>query len=107
MARQQNHTELAAQFYAAIWNDLQRYKANLDRLADGVYVEDEKTGRIYTTPPDRAANIYLIDRVLGRPVDNSTPASSKVHVEYVDDPDNPTPEASPGPEDGGGGSEAV
>ena len=106
MARRQP-AEIAADFYGLIWADLERYKSNLDRLADGVYHEDEKTGRIYTTLPDRQANIYLIDRVLGKPVDNSTPASAKVQVEYVDDPENSTSEVAPRPDEGGAGGEAV
>lgn len=44
---------------------------NMFALADGVTVQttDEETGAtdVYTRPPDRAANIYLIDRILGKP----------------------------------------
>jgi hypothetical protein len=44
---------------------------NMLTLANGVTVQtvDEETGgiEIYTKPPDRKANEYLIDRILGRP----------------------------------------
>lgn len=44
---------------------------NMLVLADGVRVEETNivTGQpeVYQKPPDRAANIYLIDRILGRP----------------------------------------
>lgn len=44
---------------------------NLLTLADGVTVKevDEETGGvlIYSKPPDLKANIYLVDRILGRP----------------------------------------
>jgi hypothetical protein len=61
--------ELQDSLVAAMAADLQRYKANLDWLADGFWVEDPEKGRIYHRPPDRAANIYLIDRVLGKPTE--------------------------------------
>jgi len=43
---------------------------NLFALADGVKEERElPSGKtiVYTTPPDLRANIYLVDRVLGKP----------------------------------------
>lgn len=43
---------------------------NLFKLAYGVVVETvdgEGNAEVYRTPPDRAANVYLIDRVLGKP----------------------------------------
>lgn len=61
--------EAQDELFAAVVADLQRYKANLDWLADGVWVEDAEKGRIYQRLPDRAANIYLIDRVLGKPTE--------------------------------------
>lgn len=44
---------------------------NLIRLADGVTVQKETiVGTVvYTEPPDRAANVYLIDRILGKPTE--------------------------------------
>jgi hypothetical protein len=104
--KKRNRPEIAADFYALILADLERYKGNLDRLADGVYVEDDR-GRVYTTPPDRQANIYLIDRVLGRPNDSSTPPATKIYVEYRDDPDDPASEAPSGAEIGGEPGEPV
>lgn len=48
--------------------------ANMLVLADGVSVEkpvgDGET-IVYRQPPDRAANEYLINRVMGKPTDKS------------------------------------
>lgn len=41
---------------------------NLAALADGIKVKDVE-GNIYSVPPDRYSNIYLIDRFLGRPTE--------------------------------------
>jgi hypothetical protein len=76
--RKRQRPEIAADFYALILADLEKYKGNLDRLADGVFVEDDR-GRIYTTPPDRQANIYLIDRVLGRPTERVESKNELTH----------------------------
>ncbi len=54
------------------------------RLAEGVTVQKtNEDGAIvtYTTPPDRAANEYLINRVMGKPVDRkvlTTPGGKSV-----------------------------
>ena len=70
MGRTRNRLQEAQDsLFAAVVADLARYKANLDWLADGFWVEDPEKGRIYHRPPDRAANIYLIDRVLGKPTE--------------------------------------
>lgn len=49
--------------------------ANMLELADGVMVQDvdRKTGAavVFQTPPDRAANEYLINRVMGKPTDKT------------------------------------
>ena len=55
---------------------LPRLLANLFILADGVMVEEDIPGEQgepvrYTKPPDRQANEYLINRVLGKPTDKS------------------------------------
>lgn len=45
---------------------------NLFALADGVQVQTERENGstyVYTTPPDLRANIYLIDRVMGKPTE--------------------------------------
>lgn len=45
---------------------------NMFVLADGVTVEEEiRDGgrRIYTEPPDRQANEYLINRIMGKPTE--------------------------------------
>lgn len=48
---------------------------NMERLADGVLVEerDALTGQpvVYQRPPDRAANEYLINRVMGKPTERT------------------------------------
>src|SRR5690349_9331747 len=53
----------------AIAGRLDQILENMFRLADGIHVQDEKDGApvVYLTPPDRLANIYLIDRLLGKP----------------------------------------
>jgi hypothetical protein len=43
---------------------------NLFRLAEGVEVQKaDRTGKpyVYSQPPDREANVYLINRILGKP----------------------------------------
>ncbi len=58
-----------------IKRDLEDYYNNLRALAMGeilVQKADERTRskkRIYRVPPDRAANEYLINRLLGRPTE--------------------------------------
>jgi hypothetical protein len=45
---------------------------NLIALADGVWVEEigpEGDRTVYKTPPDRASNQYLIDRMMGKPTE--------------------------------------
>lgn len=51
---------------------LPQYIDNLARLADGIFREEEDEHGIkfiYTTPPDRQANEYLINRILGKPTE--------------------------------------
>jgi hypothetical protein len=66
---------------------------NLFALADGVTVTEatEQGERTYRNPPDRAANIYLIDRILGKPtalVEHAGPAEMQAWemttVELID-----------------------
>lgn len=57
---------------ARIAKNLVRYIENMEALADGVLVEEvsadgERT--VYQRPPDRAANEYLINRVMGKPTE--------------------------------------
>lgn len=60
---------------ARIVDRLPRLIENLMVLADGVMVEDVNivTGEVgvYKRPPDRAANEYLINRVMGKPTDKT------------------------------------
>lgn len=67
----------------AIADRLPQYIDNLSRLADGIYREEEDeqgVKYVYSTPPDRAANEYLINRIMGRPIDRK---------EFGVDKDNP------------------
>ncbi len=53
---------------------LPRLIDNMIALADGIWVEkeDEQGVRvIYRTPPDRAANEYLINRIMGKPTERT------------------------------------
>jgi len=53
---------------------LVRYIANMEALADGVYQEEKSDNGsrvVYQRPPDRAANEYLINRILGKPTERS------------------------------------
>lgn len=43
----------------------------LYRLAVGVWVEDEKTGRVYQTKPDRAAAQWIAEHALGKPTERT------------------------------------
>ena len=45
---------------------------NMLALADGVWVEEVTAAggrRVYKTPPDRQANEYLINRIMGKPTE--------------------------------------
>lgn len=55
-----------------IANQLPRFIDNLMRLADGVTVQEEDANgqvRIYSRPPDRASNEYLVNRIMGKPTE--------------------------------------
>ena len=78
--------EITQAFVGSIVADLERYKRNLDALADGVYVESEKDGRIYKTLPDRQANVYLVDRILGKPTERVEAKTDNTHVSITDGP---------------------
>jgi hypothetical protein len=48
--------------------------SNMLVLANGVAIQDtnsEGEPVVYTRPPDRAANEYLINRVMGKPIEKS------------------------------------
>ena len=59
---------------------------NLMVLADGVKVEREDLDGntfVYQTPPDRASNEYLINRIMGKPtehIEQDTEVSGQVKV---------------------------
>jgi hypothetical protein len=61
--------EMQDSLIAAIAANLDKCRANLEYLADGAWMDDPEKGRVYQRLPDRAANIYLIDRVLGKPTE--------------------------------------
>jgi hypothetical protein len=71
---------------------------NMMALADGVYVEEtDKDGKkiIYLRPPDRQANEYLINRIMGKPTERQEVDQSGgmvIRYEYVD-PATDDPEA--------------
>ena len=56
---------------------------NLGNLADGIQVKEGDTP-VYSVPPDRQSNIYLLDRYLGKPTerveDNRPPATNNTLV---------------------------
>src|SRR5215216_620142 len=58
-----------------IAKNLSQYIANMEALADGVLVEEANTitgmPQVYQRPPDRAANEYLINRIMGKPTERS------------------------------------
>lgn len=65
-----------------ITDRMPRLIANMFVLADGVMVEEDVPGEDgepvrYTKPPDRQANEYLINRVMGKPTEK-TEADVKV-----------------------------
>jgi hypothetical protein len=55
-----------------IAKNLSRYIENMEALADGVFVEEMTivgVRMVYQRPPDRAANEYLINRIMGKPTE--------------------------------------
>jgi hypothetical protein len=57
---------------ARIAKNLVRYIENMEALADGIYQEEmtiEGARIVYQRPPDRQANAYLIDRIMGKPTE--------------------------------------
>lgn len=61
---------------------------NLKALADGIEVQKtDAKGRevVYSQPPDRAANQYLIDRVCGKPIDQAVESAKSTYAEIPDD----------------------
>lgn len=83
MARRQP-AEIAADFYGLILVKLEKLLGNLEYLANGEYTEDEHGNRTYTTLPDRQANIYLIDRVLGKPTERVEAKTDNTHTAVAD-----------------------
>jgi hypothetical protein len=74
-----------------IAKNLVRYIENMEQLADGLMLEetDTRTGRtrVYTTAPDRQANEYLINRIMGKPterVDQEHSGGITIAVSYAD-----------------------
>lgn len=71
---------------ARIAKNLSKYIENMEALADGVFVEEIDLGtmktKVYQRPPDRQANEYLLNRIMGKPTE---------HKEFVF-PDKPLEE---------------
>ena len=57
---------VAEQAQAYLENRLLKNLKNLGELADGISKEDTEA---YGLPPDRQANVYLLDRYLGKPTE--------------------------------------
>lgn len=59
---------------ARIAKNLSHYIENMEALAAGIMVQEEIVpGQpiIYQRPPDRQANQYLIDRIMGKPTERA------------------------------------
>lgn len=72
--RASKHAGAIADAEQKIADQLPKLVENLLKLAQGVLVQTETEDadggpEIYLTAPDRAANVYLIDRILGKPTD--------------------------------------
>lgn len=69
--------------------NLVRYIANMEQLADGVMVEerDPITQKliVYQRAPDRQANEYLINRIMGKPAERRVLEFEKPLEEMTDD----------------------
>lgn len=60
---------------------------NLFRLAEGVEVQKADANgnpRVYSQPPDRQANEYLLNRIMGKPTERVEQESRSVIVERRD-----------------------
>lgn len=74
--------------------NLVRYIENLEALADGVTVQEtDATGRerIYTRAPDRQANEYLLNRIMGKPTDHKEvtgEGGGALRVLWIEDDDS-------------------
>jgi hypothetical protein len=74
-----------------IAKNLVRYIENMERLADGVIIQETNivTGdqQVYQEPPNRQANEYLINRIMGKPTERNEQEHSggiKIAVTYED-----------------------
>lgn len=59
---------------ARIAKNLSRYIEHMEALAEGVMVQEEPVPGvpiIYQRPPDRQANEYLINRIMGKPTERT------------------------------------
>ena len=59
---------IAQQAQAYLENRLLKNLNNLGALADGIQVKEGDTP-VYSVPPDRQSNVYLLDRYLGKPTE--------------------------------------
>lgn len=73
-----------------IAKNLVRYIENMEALADGIFEEQmtvEGVKIVYQRPPDRQANAYLIDRIMGKPTERkelSGPEGGLIEVKFTD-----------------------
>ena len=74
---------IAQQAQDYLENRLLKNLNNLGQLADGIQVK-EGDAPVYSVPPDRQSNVYLLDRYLGKPTerveDNRPPATNNTLV---------------------------
>ncbi len=64
------------------------YIENMEALADGIFVEEmtiEGKRIVYKRPPDRQANEYLINRIMGKPTERTEHSFPKDPSEMSDD----------------------
>lgn len=79
--------------------NLIRHIENMERLANGILVQETntKTGAtfVYVASPDRQANEYLINRVMGKPIERQQHSGSiDAYIVNIgsDDSSDPTDE---------------
>lgn len=104
-AKRKTHAGAITRAEKQIADQLPRLIENMLVLANGVLIEEINivTGKpqVYRKPPDRAANQYLIDRILGKPTERQeitgedgapvpigfTTLLQRVYGDVDDDPD--------------------
>jgi hypothetical protein len=86
-AKRDKYAGAIAKAEGRIAKNLTRYIENMEALADGVFIEEMTTDGlriVFKRPPDRQANEYLINRVMGKPTERqevSGPERGPIPVE--------------------------